>query len=75
MKSTKKSHLSDDLIESLDFYDVRGSHFFFFVKYTYLFIDYEQCTYRAYTKLTGQIKPDMEACNKQKEELYVLSSI
>ncbi|UJR36093.1 hypothetical protein I4U23_028828 [Adineta vaga] len=33
------------------------------------FDNYEQCTYRAYTKLTAQIKPDMEACNKQKEEL------
>ena len=37
----------------------------------HLFIDYEQCTYRAYNKLTAQIKPDMEACSKQKEELYV----
>ncbi|CAF1262998.1 unnamed protein product [Rotaria magnacalcarata] len=33
------------------------------------FDNYEQCTYRAYTKLTAQIKPDMEACDKQKEEL------
>ncbi|CAF0823583.1 unnamed protein product [Adineta steineri] len=33
------------------------------------FDNYEQCTYRSYTKLTAQIKPDMEACNKQKEEL------
>jgi hypothetical protein len=36
------------------------------------FVDYEQCTYRAISKLTAQIKPDMEACHKQKEELYVL---
>jgi hypothetical protein len=42
-----------------------------FLKHRYLFIDYEQCTYRSYTKLTAQIKPDMEACNKQKDELYV----
>ena len=42
-----------------------------FLKNIYVFIDYEQCTYRSYTKLTAQIKPDMEACNKQKEELYV----
>jgi hypothetical protein len=41
------------------------------LKHRYLFIDYEQCTYRSYTKLTAQIKPDMEACNKQKDELYV----
>jgi hypothetical protein len=34
-------------------------------------LDYEQCTYRAYNKLTAQIKPDMAALNKQKEELYV----
>lgn len=33
-------------------------------------LDYEQCTYRAYSKLTAQIKPDLEACEKQKEELY-----
>jgi len=35
----------------------------------YLFLDYEQCTYRAYTKLTAQIKPDMEEYQKQKDEL------
>jgi len=33
------------------------------------FDNYEQCTYRAYSKLTNQIKPDLEACAKQKEEL------
>ena len=34
-----------------------------------LLLDYEQCTYRAYSKLTAQIKPDMAAVNKQKDEL------
>lgn len=33
------------------------------------FDNYEQCTYRAYTKLTAQIKPDMEEYQKQKEDL------
>ena len=33
------------------------------------FIDYQQATFRQYQRLTKQLKPDLEAYERQKEEL------
>ena len=50
--------LADDVVSLL---------YFLFVWFS--FSDYEQATFRQYQRLTKQLKPDLEAYERQKEEL------
>ena len=50
--------LADDVVSLL---------YFLFIWFS--FSDYEQATFRQYQRLTKQLKPDLEAYERQKEEL------